>query len=101
MNAVPGGFFVKEAIDHIDLVLDRFQRFKGLLQLHRSAVTFRSPVVFIHSVSHKENGESLRKSRIGRGRGRCERFEPWESHHCSGSAEDGSTIDLDYLTVGG
>jgi hypothetical protein len=54
---MPTGGLVEQAVDDVDLVLDRLQGREALAELHRFTRTLGPPVIAVDAVAHEENGE--------------------------------------------
>ena len=60
MNALAGSPLVEEAVNHVDLVLQRLQRRQGLAELHIGARTLSAPVILVDAIAHEQNRETFR-----------------------------------------
>ena len=89
VNALAGGALVEQAVDHVDLVLQRLQRRQGLAELHVGARALGAPVILVHAVAHEQDAEALREGGRRRGVGeRGQRFEPRQRHGDAGAAKN-------------
>ena len=59
MDAHAGGRLVEQAVDDVDLRLERLQRRQDLAELHLGARPFRPPAAGIDAVAHEQHGEAL------------------------------------------
>ncbi len=91
MNALAGQRLDVEAVDHIDLLLQRLQRLQRLAELHGGARAFGAPVIFVDAAAQEHHAEALGESgwrrRIGEG---VERFQPRQRHGAAGAAKHGA-----------
>ncbi len=63
MNALTGQRLDIQAVDHIDLLLQRLQRRQRLAELHVGALAFGAPVILIDAVAQEHHAEALGESR--------------------------------------
>ena len=63
VNALAGGVLVEEAVDDVDLLLQRLERRQAQTERHVVAGSFGAPVILVHAVAHEEHGEPLRERR--------------------------------------
>src|SRR5690242_10114226 len=87
MDAGAHGRAMEEAVDDVDLVLDRFQRLEGSAKLHVLARALRPPMMAVDAVAHKKHGEALRR----RGAPKPRRRKGRERNGSAGRAEKRAT----------
>src|SRR5277367_176294 len=91
MNALTGSRFVEQAVNDVDLSLQRFEGLQRLAEHHVGAISSCAPMIFIDAASHEHHAEALGKSRRGwRVSQRVERLEPRERHGGANAAKNGS-----------
>ena len=94
VNALAGGGLIEQAVDHVDLVLQRFERRQSLAELHVGARAFGAPVFLIDAVAHEHDPEALREDGGSGGIAeRRQRFQPRQGHRDSGAAKNRSAGD--------
>ena len=99
MNAHADGRLVEQAVDDVDLRLERLQRLEALAQLHLGARALGPPVVAVDAVAHEQHGEAFREG--GRGvrpvRRRTapdgQRLQPRQRHRHADAAQERSPGD--------
>src|SRR5713226_3422832 len=82
VNAHTNRRLVEEAVDDVDLFLQRLQRLQSLAQLQVFARSLRPPMIPVDSVAHEHNGKALGKRSRGAGFSspNRQRFQPWQGH---------------------
>jgi hypothetical protein len=61
VNADAGGGFVEQAVNNVELGLERRERLERFANLHLAAAARGRPVVGVDSAGHEERGEALGK----------------------------------------
>ncbi len=95
MDARPDGRLVEQAVDHVDLVLQRLERLERSAQLHHAAAPARPPVVAVDAVAHDQHGEPLRKLArpVEARRVERQRLEPRQGERGARGTEDDAPGD--------
>src|SRR5437660_6320690 len=93
VNAYTNRRLVEEAVDDVDLFLQRLQRLQSLAQLEVRARSLSPPMIPVDSVAHEHNGKALGKRSRGAGFSSAnrQRFQPWQGHGDSSAIKKGST----------
>ena len=92
VNALAGGALVEQAVDHVDLVLQRLERLQRLAELHLGARALGAPVILVDAVAHEQHARSA----SGTAPATCgvgesgKRLEPRQRHGDSGAAKNGA-----------
>ena len=71
VNALARRALLEQAMNHVDLVLQRLERLQRLAELHLGARALGAPVILVDAVPHEDDAESLRES--------CPRWLPPQS----------------------
>ena len=91
MDALAGQRLDIEAVDHIDLLLERLQRLQRLAELHVGALAFGAPMILVDAAAQEHHAEALGevggRGRIGQG---VDRFQPGQRHGAAGAAQHGA-----------
>ena len=101
MDADAGRGLVEQAVDDVDLRLDRLERLQRLAQLHRGAAALGRPGIRIDAVALEDDGEALRRRgdclrprrrrhRLGRSEAR-QRLHPRQRHRHTDALQERST----------
>ena len=99
VDALARRVLVEEAVDDVDLLLDRLERRQAQAELHVVSRSGGAPVVLVDAVAHEEHSEAL-----GERRARCccergQRLEPRQRHGDSSAAKDRTTGQLHLATL--
>src|SRR5207245_990328 len=91
MDSQADSALLEQAVNHVDLVLQRLERLQRLAEFHAGARTLCVPMILVYAVAHEQNRETLRKNgwRGGIGKDR-KSLQPWQGHTHPGSAKDGA-----------
>ena len=60
VDSVAGGTLLIEAVDDVDLVLQRLERSERFAELHIGSAALRIPMLLVDAVTHEQHGEALR-----------------------------------------
>ncbi len=63
VNALAGQRLDVEAVDHVDLLLQRLQRLQRLAELHGGAVAFGAPMILVDAAAQEHHAEALGEMR--------------------------------------
>ena len=88
VNALTGGPLVEEAVNHVDLMLQRLERRQGLAELHIGARTLGAPMILVDAIAHEQNRETFREGGGDGVRRKREGLQPRQGHGDSGAAKN-------------
>src|SRR3569833_3887855 len=92
VDADAGRRLVAQAVDDVDLALQRFQRLQAGAELHGVALTLGPPASRADTRAHELHDEPLRRRAgalaLGGGTPRRNRLEPRKGHHDPGAAQE-------------
>ena len=94
VNAMSRGRLIVEAVDDVDLFLQRFKRQESLAELDILALTFSGPVVVVDAATHKQGCEAFREFGLPGGGESAQRFEPGQGHGDADSAENRTAVNF-------
>ena len=89
VNALAGRPLVEQAVNHVDLMLQRLKRRQGLAELHIGSRTLGAPMILVHAIPHEQNRETFREGGWRGGIGESRKgLEPRQGHGDSGAAKN-------------
>ena len=94
VNAMTDSPLVEEAVNHVDLMLQRLKRREGLAEHHIGSRALGVPMILVHSIPHEQNSETLREGSRGRGVSESGKgLEPRQGHGDSCAAKNRTAGD--------